>query len=152
MDKIQKNAFFPRKPSLTDKIISLLRHHQNLWKYPQYYCRYNVNGFVEELPRLPGNRHAHTCAALPSTKVRLAKLTILHFQAFIVAGGSDTSKPIFSVLTLLPGARSWTTLASLPRRLQSAGASVVGGKMRVTGGWNWSSYKSEVSIRKDPKT
>ena len=84
--------------------------------------------------------------------MRLAKLIIQHFQAFIVAGGSDTSKPISSVLTLLPGAPSWTTLASLPRRLQSARASVVGGKMRVTGGWNWSSYKSEVSIRKGPNT
>jgi len=30
--------------------------------------RYNVNGFVEELPQLPGERYAHACAALPSTK------------------------------------------------------------------------------------
>ena len=32
--------------------------------------RYNVNGFVEELPQLPENRNAHACAALPATGVR----------------------------------------------------------------------------------
>ena len=34
-------------------------------------CRYDFNGFVEELPQLPENRVAHSCAALPATGVRL---------------------------------------------------------------------------------
>jgi len=102
--------------------------------YPghNHVTRYNVNGFVEELPQLPGNRSGHACAALPSTK------------AFIVAGGSDGSKWLNSVLTLLPGAQAWTPLASLPRVLLYSDASIVGGKMRVTGGWEGSSYRSEV--------
>jgi len=94
--------------------------------------RYNVNGFVEELPQLPGDRYAHACAALPSTK------------AFIVAGGNDGSNDLSSVLTLLPGAKAWTPLASLPRTLYLARASTVGGKMRVTGGYTGFSRRSEV--------
>ena len=70
---------------------------------------------------------------------------ILRFQAFVVAGnwgGSGGS----SVLTLLPGAQAWTPLASLPRSLYLARASVVGGKMRLTGGLDGSSRRSEVII------
>jgi len=93
-----------------------------------YVTRYNVNGFVEELPQLPGNRYNHACAALPSTK------------AFIVAGGLDGEYYLSSVLTLLPGAQAWTSLASLPRSLWATRASTVGGKMRLTGG----SGRSEV--------
>ena len=33
-------------------------------------CRYNIHGFVEELPKLPENRFQHACAALPATGVR----------------------------------------------------------------------------------
>jgi len=102
------------------------------WPPHDYVTRYNVNGFVEELPQLPGNRLDHACAALPSTK------------AFIVAGGHDGSNQLSSVLTLLPGAQAWTPLASLPRSMDGARASIVGGKMRLTGGWDGSSYRSEV--------
>ena len=64
-----------------------------------------------------------------------------HFQAFVVAGGGSSS-----VLTLLPGASAWSPLASLPRGLTAARASIVaGGKMRVFGGLDDSrSYRSEV--------
>ena len=48
----------------------------------------------------------------------------------MVAGGEDST----SVLTLLPDATAWTTLSSLPTALGSAGASIVGGRIRVTGG------------------
>ena len=58
----------------------------------------------------------------------------------MVAGGSHTS----SVLTLLPGAADWTSLASLPRLLYDAQASIVGGRLRVTGGYGGGSYRSEV--------
>ena len=62
------------------------------------------------------------------------------FQAFVVAGGGGLS----SVVTLLPGAAAWTPLASLPRELRYAGASIVtGGRLRVVGGSS-SSYRSEV--------
>jgi len=103
--------------------------------YPghNHVTRYNVNGFVEELPQLPGNRLDHACAALPSTK------------AFIVAGGlGDGYKRLSSVLTLLPGAQAWTPIASLPRSFYLARASIVGGKMRLTGGDNGPSIRSEV--------
>ena len=39
-------------------------------KYSQNKCRYDVNGFVVELPALTAYRYGHTCAELPSTGVR----------------------------------------------------------------------------------
>ena len=49
------------------------------------------------------------------------------------------------MLTLLPGAEDWTDLASLPRPLWGAQASIVGGRLRVTGGReDRVSYRSEV--------
>ena len=60
------------------------------------------------------------------------------FQAFVVAGGADGSYYISSVLTLLPGATSWTPLASLPRGLWRARASIVAGdRVRVVGGYSF---------------
>jgi len=97
-----------------------------------YVTRYDVNGFVEELPQLPENRRLHACGALPAT------------GAFVVAGGI-TSVYTSSVLTLLPGAENWTPLDSLPRLLYGARASIVGGRLRVTGGRKGGySYRSEV--------
>ena len=58
----------------------------------------------------------------------------------ISGSGSYTS----SVLTLLPGAEDWTDLASLPRPLYGAQASIVGGRLRVTGGYDGGSFRSEV--------
>ena len=67
-----------------------------------------------------------------------------HFQAFVVAGGSDeTWNRLSSVATLLPGATAWTPLASLPRGLFGARASIIKGKIRVVAGSS-SSYRSEV--------
>ena len=115
-------------------------------------CRYNVNGFVEELPQLPENRYGHACAALPSTGVRLAQTMMLwHFQAYIIAGGSANAiDDSSSVVTLLSKASSWTSLASLPRTLFGVRASVVGGLMRLSGGYDHDdkSIRSEVSILK----
>jgi len=96
-----------------------------------YVTRYNVNGFVEELPQLPEKRYAHACSALPAT------------GALVVAGG-QTSGYTSSVLTLLPGAEDWTSLISLPRPLKGAQATIVGGRLRVTGGSDGSSRRSEV--------
>ena len=42
--------------------------------------RYNMSGFVEELPQLPENRHHHVCAALPATGVRLAERLFVSFD------------------------------------------------------------------------
>ena len=69
-------------------------------------------------------------------------------QAFVVAGGltykDSLSNRLSSVLTLLPESTAWTPLASLPRALTAPRASVVGGKIRVTGGWGESFTSSEV--------
>ena len=48
------------------------------------------------------------------------------------------------MLTLLPGAADWTSIDYLPRPLAYAQASIVGGRLRVTGGIDGSSYRSEV--------
>ena len=70
-----------------------------------------------------------------------------YFQAFVVAGGWERHPPfnrLSSVVTLFPGARAWTPLADLPRPLyEGAGASIVGGKMRVVGG---GAFESEVFL------
>ena len=108
--------------------------------------RYNVNGFVEELTQLPENRWGHSCAAIPSTGVRLMLFQSYQLlnpvQEYIVAGGHDgcamgahaAGSDTDSVLSLLPGASSWTTLASLPRTVYQGRASLVGGNMRLAGG------------------
>ena len=67
-------------------------------------------------------------------------------QGFVVAGGEEWNNLLSSVLTLLPGASAWTPLASLPRALSSARASIVGGKIRVTGGYDGGARRSEVMI------
>ena len=49
------------------------------------------------------------------------------------------------MLTLLPGSGAWTALAALPRSLYGAGALLVGGRLRLTGGRDdGGSYRSEV--------
>ena len=135
--------------------------HQKIYKSIQHIlmsitaksCRYDVNGFVEELPQLPEDRSSHACAALPITKVR-QKQNQPFVQAFIVAGGK-TSGYTLSVVTLLPGATAWTPLASLPRTLwgaqgglHRARASIVGGRIRINGGYDGGSRRSEVMIKK----
>ena len=100
--------------------------------------RYNVNGFVEELTQLPESRWGHSCAAIPSTGVRLMlfqsyQLLNPLLQEYIVAGGYIAGSTD-SVLSLLPGASSWTTLASLPRTCYQARASLFTGNMRLAGG------------------
>ena len=68
-------------------------------------------------------------------------------QAFVVAGGRDDGdNRVSSVLTLLPGAPAWTPLSSLPRALDGARASIVGGKVRVTGGFDGRARRSEVMV------
>ena len=54
-------------------------------------------------------------------------------QAFVVVGGfsGGGSEPLDSVITLLPDAPSWTELVSLPTPLTGAGASIVGGNIRL---------------------
>ena len=63
----------------------------------------------------------------------------------MVAGGETSGFYISSVLALLPGAADWTDLASLPRPLFAAQASIVGGRLRLTGGRDPRGfYRSEV--------
>ena len=65
-------------------------------------------------------------------------------QALVVAGGHDGSNYLSSVLTLLPGAAVWTPIASLPRALKGARASIVGGRVRLAGGRDENSNRQEV--------
>ena len=70
-------------------------------------------------------------------------------QAFIVVGGKDDGdNSISSVETLLPGATNWTSLtnASLPLAWAAAQASIIGGRLRVNGGYGVSSYRSQVMM------
>ena len=62
------------------------------------------------------------------------KMTSLIIQALIVVGGADGSQHLSSMLTLFPGADTWTSLASLPRKLYGARASTLGGRLRLFGG------------------
>ena len=76
-------------------------------------------------------------------------LNLCTAQALVVVGGLDGSDNILSsALTLLPGATAWTPIASLPRALSHARASIVGGRIRVNGGYGGGSYRSEVMIEK----
>ena len=99
------------------------------------FTRYNVSGFVEELPQLQEEiRYRHACAALPATGVRPTQLILLAMQALVVAGGYSSPHRLSSVMILLPGADSWVPLSPLPRPLLDAQASIVGGMIRVIGG------------------
>ena len=70
-------------------------------------------------------------------------------QALVVAGGNNGSANLASILTLYPGAESWTSLAPLPRALYGAKGLIVGGRLRLTGGRDdGGSYRSEVKTFK----
>ena len=61
-------------------------------------CRYNIHGFVEELPKLPENRFGHACAALPSTEVRPTQSTFCRRLLLLEDMGTDTAD--FHLFTL----------------------------------------------------
>ena len=64
-----------------------------------------------------------------------------------MAGGRDGGRYISSVYILPPGATAWTPVASLPRPLEDAQATIFGGKFRVYGGEDDErSYRTEVMI------
>ena len=76
---------------------------------------------------------------------RIHPIHLLNLQALVVAGGwNDRFDDLSSVLTLIPGAWAWTPLASLPRLLYKAQASIVGGKLMVNGGYVKGEARSEV--------
>ena len=59
----------------------------------------------------------------------------LHLQAYIVAVGVVSGSYSTSASILLPPyTSSWTAIASLPRELYRADASIVSGRIRVAGG------------------
>ena len=74
----------------------------------------------------------------------------LNLQALVVAGGrDDDGNYLSSVLTLLSDATAWTPLASLPRGLWGARASIVGDNdmLRVNGGQDGpGSFRYEVMM------
>ena len=68
-------------------------------------------------------------------------------QAYIVAGGIVSGSYSTSASILLPPyTSSWTAIASLPRELYEADASIVSGKIRVAGGREGGNivYRAEV--------
>ena len=71
-----------------------------------------------------------------------------NLQALVVAGGQGGGSTLLdSVLTLLPAATAWTSLASLPRALEGVVASLVGGRIRLVGGRDGGgAYSTEVCI------
>ena len=58
------------KPDRTYNLANMRGYHHH---HCTCCCRYNVDGFVKELPQLPENRYGHACAALPSTKVKISQ-------------------------------------------------------------------------------
>ena len=89
------------------------------------------------------SRWAHSC-------VMMTAILLIHFfsllwtmipQAYVVVGGMETSEPLDSVLTLLPGASSWTILVALPTLLTGARASIVGGNLRLVEIFNWVEFQ-----------
>ena len=89
--------------------------------------RYNISGFVQKLPQLPEERSEHACASLPAN------------GALVVAGGQRYGAPGSSFLTntvlmLFPKATAWAHLASLPGKLYNPRVSIVGGRLRLSGG------------------
>ena len=162
-------------------------------------CRYNVNGFVEELPPLPKARRAHACTSLPnqvtgislSGKVyhlweglsihtlfrallwRVVPMALLQLNPtrrpwslgcfhICINPCEDITKNvkyllehlyangnILIMVTFLPGEAAWTEIATLPRSLYAPRASLVGRRMRVTGGRSTGGkrdYRAEVKI------
>ena len=70
-----------------------------------------------------------------------------HFnvQAFVVAGGSTPSGYYqSSVLMLLPGAGAWLPIDELPIGVTYAVGSIVGGRLRVSGGLERTYTNNEV--------
>ena len=58
--------------------------------------------------------------------------------------GDLDGETISSVVTLLPKATTWTLLSPLPRRLDSAASSMVGGRLWLVGGRGPAGYRAEV--------
>lgn len=50
------------------------------------------------------------------------------------SGGADTETFLDTVITLLPSASAWSSLASLPGRLYRPKASIVGNRLWLAGG------------------
>ena len=67
----------------------------------------------------------------------------LQVPAFVVSGGF--SKTLSNLVwTLERGAEKWTSLESLPQNLYGGKASIVGGRLRITGGYSVEGYSSKV--------
>ena len=67
----------------------------------------------------------------------------LQVPAFVVSGGF--SKTLSNLVwTLERGAEKWTSLEPLPQNLYGGKASIVGGRLRITGGYSVEGYSSKV--------
>ena len=70
---------------------------------PSKSYRYNTSGFVEELPKLPENRHSHACAVLPSTEVRPTQSIFCRRLLLLEDGGTGPADfHLFTLFSLAP--------------------------------------------------
>ena len=69
--KMIRKETFLRVYSIWEVLPLFKRKKEPLFSVKWQNIRYNINGLVEELPRLPANRYRHVCALLPASKVSL---------------------------------------------------------------------------------
>jgi len=98
--------------------------------------RYNIQGYVENLPDLNAGRWNHACASLFSPGGLV----------LVVAGGWDGVNTHSSTETLLVGSTAWTYSKPLPRYLGGASAVNMGNKIYLLGGSS-DSYRVEGKLK-----
>jgi len=93
-------------------------------KPPNSVVRYNIQGYVEDLPSLNEGRWHHVCAPLYTSDGLV----------IIVAGGWDGKNTHSSTEKLLVGSSAWETIKPLPRYLGTAKAINLGNTIYLLGG------------------
>jgi len=91
-------------------------------------ARYNLQGFVENLPDMMTKRYDHACGSYTSG----GKLVLL------VAGGDEDNiaklPPLSSSEMLVTGSTAWTATKPLPRGLESVASVAMSNKVYLLGG------------------
>ena len=77
------------------------------------FYRYNITGFVEELPQLPDIRRGHACGAFPTNKVR-SKEPNLNYSLYYIHRHLLLLVEIMDLRTLPPCLRFFPGLQSGP--------------------------------------
>jgi len=106
----------------------------------KYVTRYDVLGFVEDLPPLNEGRYAHGCGAY---------LREDGTQALLVAGGVGHQGYLSSTEILATPTSDWLLTTKLPRKMEGLKGATVAGFLYMTGGRypddpNTNGYRDEV--------